>query len=90
MNNSSKFYLNFETAGQRVRSSINLFLCAKFNKHPQGLSLIFFDGFDQDVGFPKNQVSSNLDFIWLFKSANKPKVSELSSRTRISTVLVNS
>jgi len=55
MNNSSKFCLNFETVGQRVHSSTDPFLCAKFNKHPQGLSLIIFDGFEvQDVGFPTN------------------------------------
>jgi len=42
MNNSSKFCLNFETAEQRVRYSTGPFLCAKFNKHAQGLSLIFF------------------------------------------------
>jgi len=45
---------------------------AKFNKHPQGLSLTFFDGFEfQDVGFVTNQVSPNLDFIWSFKSSVK-------------------
>jgi len=89
MNNSSKFCLNFETAGQRVCSSTDLFLCAKVNKHPQGLSLIFFYGFEiQDVTFPTNQVASNLDYTWTFKSANKPKVSDLPSRTRIRTVLV--
>ena len=64
MNNSSKFYLSFETTAQREDSSTDPFLCANFNEHPQGLSLIFFDGFEvQDVSFPTNKVASNLDFI---------------------------
>ena len=64
MNNSSKFDLSFESAGQRLDSSTDPFLCANFNKHIQGLSLIFFDGFEvQDVSFPTNKVASNLDFI---------------------------
>jgi len=76
------------TAGQGLIPADNPFLCAKFNKHPQGLSLIFFDGFEvQDVRFPTNQVSSNLDFIWSFKSAVKPKVSKLPIRVRMYSVL---
>jgi len=68
------------TAGQGLILAANPFLCAKLNKHPQGLSLIFFDGFEvQDVIFPTSQVASNLDFIWSFKSVVKPKVSKLPS-----------
>jgi len=52
------------TAWQGLIPAANPFLCAKFNKHSQGLSLIFFDGFEvQDVSFPTSQVASNLDFI---------------------------
>jgi len=81
MNNSSKFCFSFKIAGQRVRSSTDPFLCAKFNIHPQGLSLIFSYEFEvQDVSFPTNQVASNLDFIWPFKSAIKPKVSNCPAR----------
>jgi len=77
-----------KTAGQGLTAAANPFLCGKFDKHRQGLSLIFFDGFEvQDVSFPTNQVASNLDIIGSFKSAVKPKVSKLPSRVRMYSVL---
>ena len=71
------FVLVVSLQDKRKDSSTDPLLQAEFDKHPDGLSLIFLNGCQfQDVSFPTRQVSSNLEFIWSSKSVKNQRSEE--------------
>ena len=75
------FVLVVSLQDKREDSSTDPLLQANFDQHQNGIGLIFLHEFQvQDVSFPTRQVSSNLEFIWSFKSAIYQDVSKLSGK----------